>query len=765
MLLIKRRLGRMIRSELGVFISLILISMLGLSLLILMSSSYLSLKTSISSFLTTCHYPDVVVVGGGTTEDVADLEAYSETASVQDQAICDTLISLPGYSEITLRLYSKTGDDGLIIADDADVSVPEDTLALTLDPFFAEKHHLSCGDTLTLTWQETEIPAVVTRLAYAPEAQLEERNSYTLLDRNTFYCAYANTSDMDRLFQLQGYRSQFQIELKDDANASVLADAIEADHEDWQVYQGDNRPVVRVINNQVNPFNMLSLVFPALFTVVMLLFIFLFCTNIMEKRSREIAICESMGFSKGDVTLLFCSFFLTVTLLASLLGIVIGVAASHWMNRLYREILFLPYLHFSLDSTRCLLGIVFTNVIGQLAVHISMGQFKRRPLTALLKGESTEGTKPPFLLRHLPAQCPWTLRLSLGSILRNKLRFLVGFTSVLGSVMLLFIVISINLSKTEMINFLFEERFHYTMLVELAEDAPSKTLETMAGDDAVAKSAEATVVNTTISCGENTVFTAIEGIPGDTDLVCIYTAEGELIDVPDQGIILAEATAEVLGCKVGDWVQICDQDVQVKALAREDINLVQYCSKAQGEALSVHNRLLFCDLKGDADLTAFNHSIKDLDGFRYSLVTQSQRESAVYQFRVFDIGALLLIGFTLCMAMVTFYNLGISIWLKRRHEFLVLQTMGCLNREISAIVLWEQLLQLLLGSILGLPLGQWIGWKLLIYISNQDIIFPLPTQAEVAPQTMAIIITLCLLSHALINGYIRRAPLVENSID
>ncbi len=520
MLLIKRRLGRMIRSELGVFISLILISMLGLSLLILMSSSYLSLKTSISSFLTTCHYPDVVVVGGGTTEDVADLEAYSETASVQDQAICDTLISLPGYSEITLRLYSKTGDDGLIIADDADVSVPEDTLALTLDPFFAEKHHLSCGDTLTLTWQETEIPAVVTRLAYAPEAQLEERNSYTLLDRNTFYCAYANTSDMDRLFQLQGYRSQFQIELKDDA-------------------------------------------------------------------------------------------------------------------------------------------------------------------------------------------CPWTLRLSLGSILRNKLRFLVGFTSVLGSVMLLFIVISINLSKTEMINFLFEERFHYTMLVELAEDAPSKTLETMAGDDAVAKSAEATVVNTTISCGENTVFTAIEGIPGDTDLVCIYTAEGEPIDVPDQGIILAEATAEVLGCKVGDWVQICDQDVQVKALAREDINLVKYCSKAQGEALSVHNRLLFCDLKGDADLTAFNHSIKDLDGFRYSLVTQSQRESAVYQFRIFDIGALLLIGFTLCMAMVTFYNLGISIWLKRRHEFLVLQTMGCLNREISAIVLWEQLLQLLAAA--PASAGQYFG--------------------------------------------------------
>jgi putative ABC transport system permease protein len=272
----------------------------------------------------------------------------------------------------------------------------------------------------------------------------------------------------------------------------------------------------------------------------------------------------------------------------------------------------------------------------------------------------------------------------------------------------------------------FKEVFLYDAAVVLDPDKPDAE-KNMAGwlDDRPDVTGYLPSMNETISVIHDTTgrtyeATLVVPAPGyDHALPSFYNLHRrgsvETIVLPDQGAVLSEKLADLLGVQAGDRISTRDSSdrsyqIEVAAIAENYLSHYIYLSPKAFDALTLRtpaaNTIVVTFDQPDAvDRTAFQESVMSRDGVLGSMFVLSVAEDFQDTIASLDYVVIILILAAGALAFVVLYNLTNINITERVREIATIKVLGFRDQEVASYVYRENVILTLIGTFTGLGLG------------------------------------------------------------
>ena len=210
---------------------------------------------------------------------------------------------------------------------------------------------------------------------------------------------------------------------------------------------------------------------------------------------------------------------------------------------------------------------------------------------------------------------------------------------------------------------------------------------------------------------------------------------GDKLNLTDDGVLITEKFADLLGVSVGDMITLKDDktatpvgDVRVAGIVENYLNHYIYMTpnvyKAlYGETASLNAALIKTEADADASQIAKNIlSINGVTSVSMSATAEEQVNAMMDNLTV--IIAVMIIAAGL-LAFIVLYNLNNINITERRRELATLKVLGFYDGELAAYVYRENVILTILGVLLGLVLGTVLHFFVMRTIETEYVMFGL----------------------------------------
>jgi putative ABC transport system permease protein len=423
------------------------------------------------------------------------------------------------------------------------------------------------------------------------------------------------------------------------------------------------------------PVNTLTLLMPAIFFAVVMTVGFLFTSLIIRQSRREIGILRALGFSAGDIRLLFCKVNLPVSLGAIILGTLISIGIARYIGSAFESFFPLPFYENVFDTGNAVFSALLTVVVGQAATLSGTSLISRiQPSEAMSRQPPSSGKLSGFGRWLTRKAGPFT-RYSIISLLRNKKRFIFSVFCLSASVMIIFASLSFIASKNAILTELFEKQIHYDCQVFL-KDAPDKAFtEELEALDYVSGILQTDCYTSDISFQGHTETASVNALPEDTDMIRIFGTKNEPLSVPSEGILLEKHLAAELGAVPGDFVLVDGVRMEVADISNQNVNRSQYISARQAEKLgepAIRTILIRTEETDETAAVEGEHSVQALlagrDDYLHCVFTRLFRDGMEKYFAIYDLAAWIIIGFAVLIGLIIVVNTMQTNLLEQKKE-------------------------------------------------------------------------------------------------
>ncbi|MFC5222808.1 FtsX-like permease family protein [Bifidobacterium leontopitheci] len=227
----------------------------------------------------------------------------------------------------------------------------------------------------------------------------------------------------------------------------------------------------------------------------------------------------------------------------------------------------------------------------------------------------------------------------------------------------------------------------------------------------------------------------------DTGPVCRYSGGlfgcggGTAVTLGDGGVIVSQSAANSLGIQAGDVVALRGDGlertrVKVAAVTRSLIGSDVYVSETlygrlfggDGDAAPVWNAV-YAKLgrSSDAKQIAYADDLAD-DPVIVKAVSCADL-AASFAFDLMGAVVALIVALAGALALVVLFTLANTNVSERVREMATLKVLGFYDREVHRYVNREMLLLTLMGVVVGLPLGRWVGGLLTAALNMPSLYF------------------------------------------
>jgi putative ABC transport system permease protein len=244
--------------------------------------------------------------------------------------------------------------------------------------------------------------------------------------------------------------------------------------------------------------------------------------------------------------------------------------------------------------------------------------------------------------------------------------------------------------------------------------------------------------------------TALFGIPSDAKLKHVLDNNENPIAIPENALVLSKGLAERLHVSVGDWVHInmlegnrANTMLEVQGIVNDYVGMFAYTN------ILLINRILnedhLINLAGiTIDHQYINQLYKELKRipkvsaitFNTSIV-QTFNETFAKHVLVFTS---ILAGFAIVIAIAVVYNNAIIILAERSWELSTLRVLGFTEQEVSNILFYNIIFEVLFAIPMGIFFGYWISWSILELMQSDW--FKIPFIIETRTYALSIIVIL-----------------------
>jgi putative ABC transport system permease protein len=741
-----RKLLRDLAAMKGQVVTIALIVACGIASYVTIEGTHASLLAARDGYYERRRFPDVFAHLKSAPESLrARLEAIDGIAIAQTRLVSP--LSFPGEYEhepasghvISLPAHEQPPLATIQLVEGRMFQPDRTDEAVVLEAF-ARARGLRLGDRLPVLMAGTRRAVEIVGIAIAPEYVFAMVEGELIPDPRRFGVLWMDRRIVAAAYELEGAFNDLVVRLQPGASERAVIEQLNrelAPYGGLGAHGRDRQPSNNVLRGELAQLETLTRLMPAIFLGVAAFLINVVLSRLVQLQRAQIATLKAVGYSRLQVGRHYLELVSVIVLAGSLLGIGAGIYLGGRMTDLYTRYFRFPALDYQLDARVLTLGVAISLLAAFAGAVRTVRAVMRLPPAEAMRPEA-----PAIFRAGLSGRLRVgnTTRMVLRQLERRPLRALLSSVGIAMGVAVLvagrfgydavhwFMHVQFELSQREDLTVTFRHPVSDDALRELAHLPGVRKVE---GLRAVA---------VRYRSGQHARESLLFGHPPAADLRHVLDREGRRVLPPEQGIVLTSALGEILGLRVGDDVTIeplegqrRERSVVVAGFVDEVLGLFGHMqasavSRLLGEQAQVSQALLEIDPTRHQDL------LRELRR-RPVVLGVARRDAVVEQFRKQTAGqmrytTLILTLFAAIIASGVVYNNARIALSTRSRDLASLRVLGFRRGEISAMLLGELAVQVVIAILPGMFLGRLLCEQMMAGADQELYRFPVVVSAR-----------------------------------
>jgi putative ABC transport system permease protein len=712
----------------GQAIAIALVIAAGVSLYVLMLSTFDSLTLTQDTYYDRFRFADVFAsLKRAPITLEQELREVPGVAAVRTRVVAGVTLDIEGMSEPAMgRLVSMPAVATPVLCDVflrsgryLDPARPDEVL---VSETFAHEHGLAPGDGIVAIINGTRRSLEIVGLALSPEYVYNIRPGEMLPDERRFGILWMERKALATAFDLDGAFNDALLTLQPGASEHEVItrlDGLLSSYGGFGAYAREFQLSHFYLQNELKGLQGMGAIVPIIFLLVAAFLLNVVLSRIVSVQRSQIAALKAVGYSNRQVAWHYVKWGLVVALVGSALGIGCGALLGRGMTEMYTLFFHFPILEYRLDG-----GIVVQAIAISLAAAVLGALFAVRRAIRLQPADAMRPEAPELYRQTILERSRFARLLSQPTriVLRTLSRHpgraalsILGISAAAG----MMVVGNFSLDAMDvMLDHQFNVAQLFDVMVSFVEPVSPRAeyeLQRLPGVLDVERF-RASPVRIRYQHRQRT--TGITGLNNGARLNRVVDASFQVRSLPPGGLVLSAKLAELLQARVGDVVTVefltgarPVREIRVVALVDEFMGANAYMeidtlARLLGEGPSLAGAYLSID---EAHAAELYQKLKDTPMVSGVLLKTAALES--FEETLAEMIAMVRTTTVLFAAIMVFgvvYNSARISLSERSRELATLRVIGFTRAEIAYILLGE----FILLAVLAIPIGMLVGYSL-----------------------------------------------------
>lgn len=560
-ILLKKML-RDIRGSLSAYLSCILIVMLGMCGYSVLELCYDNLVESRDAFFRKTNFCD----GFADTAD-AGLQAASRLESLDGIARAEgrlvrnvELAGVTGQAELHLVSWSEGQMNRPLLT--RGTMPAEGKQELILGESMAEARGLKPGDTIHIVVNGRKVPMKITGIGTTPE------NIYMIRDMNelfpspeTYDAAFASYRTVSRLLGKEGMANSFLMRLDNGVEWETVEKQVEQLMDAYgliSAYKGEDQTGAAMVGEEIKQLERMSGAIPFLFLAVASVVLYITLSRMIEQQRTQVGTMMALGISKWRIRLHYLGYGAFVGAVGGLLGTCAGYILAEPMADFYRVYFKLPSASAPLSATYFAVGTLEAAAFCAGVSWLCVGSLWKLMPAAALRPSAPE-TAGKSVLEKIPGLTKLLTipgLMGVRTLARNPGRTCFSLAGMAAAYMITATLVSMNTVFDIFIINYWEKTQRQDIMVYFSHPVGRSDAFEAVRDPRIREAEGIIEFPVTLAGPDGKTDCTLQAVPKDGQLIKLYRAGGQQVYVRDEGIILSEHMAEILGVKRGDMIEV-----------------------------------------------------------------------------------------------------------------------------------------------------------------------------------------------------------------
>ena len=504
---------------------------------------------------------------------------------------------------------------------------------------------------------------------------------------------------------------------------------------EYQGY-GDNADRMRSIGK----------VFPVLFFLVAALISLTTMTRMVEEQRVQIGTMKALGYGKAAIAGKYIGYALIATLGGSIFGVLIGekilpfiIIYAYMILYKHLPAILVPYhMSYALQASGIAVACTLIATIASCYKELAAEPAELMRPAAPKQGKRILLERIGIIWKHLNFTWKSTVR----NLIRYKKRFFMTIFGIGGCMALMVVGFGLKDCIYEIVSLQYEKVQFYDAATYMSDDISEENRQQLHDyldqNADIKETIEARMQKTDVksASGKKTLYLMV---PSDNEKIEDFlsfhsrTNKDEVYSLKKDEVILTEKMASLLNVKVGDELTIEDEDrgdqtVTVGAICENYMSHYLYLSPEKYEELygvpAEYNTIIYSVKDGkDDQIEKIGTKLLSMDGVLNVSYTSSIEGRLDDMLRSLNLVIVVLIVSAGMLAFVVLYNLNNINITERQRELATLKVLGFYDEEVSSYVYRENILLTIIGSVVGMVLGNLLHRYIILTVEVEEAMF------------------------------------------
>jgi putative ABC transport system permease protein len=753
----------------------------GLAMMIMTRSLILTLESTRSAYYQQYAFADVFASLKRAPLSVADrLKTLPGVATVETRVVVEVTLDLPGMSEPASGHIVSLPEDGgppllnRIFLRSGRFPRGDDRREVVLGEAFATANGLAPGDSLVAVINGRRETLEICGIGLSPEFVFEARAGETLPDHERFSVMWMNYRALSVAYNMDGAFNDVCIDLAPGASAGTVIGEIDrllASYGGGGAYTRRDHASAQRLNDELRVLHTLSVAYPLVFMSVAAFMVNAVLSRIVRLQREQIAQLKALGYSSRQVGFHYLKFVLVIGTFGTLIGGAGGSLLGVALVDLYTQFFLFPELNFRMDRSAFGLALIVclgASVLGVLSV---VRQAVKLPPAEAMRPEPPADFRPSLFERiGLTNFFSPTFRMALRNIERRPWQATFTGCGLALATGLMVLPGAMSDSIDHLLTFQWNSAQRHDVAVFLTEPASGKGFHDLEHLPGVIRAEPVRVMPARLRFGHRQRKLSVTGISRDADLNRLLDENERPIQLPEDGLLMSEKLAEILGARLGDLVRLemlegrrSVVDVPIRGLVTDfagvnawmDLAALQRILK---EGDTINGAFLAVDHN---QWDRFMREVKDTP--RAALVTVKRDQLAAFRETTGrSIGIIRKLYFILAtiVAFGVVYNSARIALSERSRELATLRVVGFSVPEVRSVLVGELAVLVLLALPAGLLFGRGLALLIMSSFSTETVRLPILINDSTYAIAIVVVLTAALCSFALVSRMLSKLDLV-----
>lgn len=727
---LNKKLFRDIRFNKSQFITISLMVFLGVFVFAGIHSYMDGMKKSSDIYYEDYNLQDIWLVGKNFTNE--DLENAKKLDNIKDaERILTVTTSLDNFDDVTLETnFIEQNNISKMYVIDGE-KFDSNKSGVWLDSFLAKNLNLKVGDEITFTYQKYKITQKILGLINTPDHVYSIKDETEIFpNHNNYGYVYLSINEFPKDYIYDEIKGQTGIT----DNALIMQTIKDFDIKDYYVFNSiiididdtskldetksnienniksalavtdrNSSSSYEAYNSEIEEGNTYSSVFTLLFLFIAILSVITTMNRFVKKQRTQIGTLKALGFKNSKIIKHYVSYGFYISLIASVLGIVIGtLTLGNFFLNMEMEYFEMPEYSTVIHQVVYILAIIVVLLV-TFVTYLSCRKVLKEPAAEALRLEIPKVKKSKFNLttKGVFKKASLSTRWNLRDIARNKGRSSMAIVGIIGCTMLMVCAFGMLDTMNSYLDWQFEKISDFKYKLSLEENYTDEELDNLTKEYGNATSMSLGIEIKNKDVKETNIITV-----NDAKDYLRYTDHNrEYMNLNDDGVYITEKLSDTLNLNVGDEItwHIFGDDTwhtnKIVGLNRDPQNQQLNMTRTFYESLGL-------EYKPDSIYTNLSLSnIKELDGVKAIQSIDDLKQGMQSMLETMKTMVVLLIVVSAILGFVIIYNLGILSFSEKQYQFATLKVLGFKSKQIKKIFIKQNIWLTVASIIIGLPLG------------------------------------------------------------